>query len=250
MLAPATGPLKSGFFAKEEFCVNIFIYSDESGVFDATHNDYYVFGGIMFFSKDARDICARKYSKAENDVRRSLELPFSQEIKASVLPFRYRDKLYRSLNKEFRFGVIINESRVLQRIFKSKKDKQRYLDYVYKIAIKRCFEHHIASGVIDPDTVENIYIYVDEHTTATNGRYELQELLEREFINGTYNADFNRFFPPLFPKANAVQVSFCNSAKTTLVRSADIIANKLYYHANSDPCFSSSADHLFVIRQP
>ena len=28
--------------------MNIYIYSDESGVFDKEHNDYFVFGGLIF----------------------------------------------------------------------------------------------------------------------------------------------------------------------------------------------------------
>ena len=44
--------------------MNIFIYSDESGVFDKVHNKYFVFGGIMFLSKDERDNFNRKYINA------------------------------------------------------------------------------------------------------------------------------------------------------------------------------------------
>ena len=50
-----------------------------------------------------------------------------------------------------------------------KKSKQRYLDYAYKIALKRAFEWLIDEKYISGEEVENIYIFVDEHTTATNG---------------------------------------------------------------------------------
>lgn len=42
------------------------------------------------------------------------------------------------MNGAIRFGVIVNQKKVLDRIFQSKKDKQRYLDYVYKIELKNC----------------------------------------------------------------------------------------------------------------
>lgn len=42
------------------------------------------------------------------------------------------------MNGAIRFGVIVNQKKVLDRIFQSKKDKQRYLDYVYKIGLKNC----------------------------------------------------------------------------------------------------------------
>lgn len=37
-------PPNGGFFFMEEELVNIYVYSDESGVFDKEHNDYFVFG--------------------------------------------------------------------------------------------------------------------------------------------------------------------------------------------------------------
>lgn len=41
--------------------MDIFVYSDESGVFDVKHNDIYVFGGLILLGKEERDVCARKY---------------------------------------------------------------------------------------------------------------------------------------------------------------------------------------------
>ena len=51
--------------------MDIFIYSDESGVFDKKHNDFFVFGGLMFLSKDDKDNFNRKYLNAEKTVRKS-----------------------------------------------------------------------------------------------------------------------------------------------------------------------------------
>ena len=65
--------------------MDIYMYSDEAGVFDKWHNRYFVFGGILSLSKEDRDISARKYSKAENYVRESTQLCENQEVKASVI---------------------------------------------------------------------------------------------------------------------------------------------------------------------
>ena len=48
-----------------------------------------------------------------------------------------------------KFGIIINQKKVLDRIFLSKKDKQRYLDYAYKIGLKRALKQLMAAGVIE-----------------------------------------------------------------------------------------------------
>ena len=77
--------------------MDVFVYSDESGVFDYVHNPYYVFGGIMFLSKASKDICARKYLKAEKDIRSAVHCP-DDEIKASNISNKYKGKLFRSAN--------------------------------------------------------------------------------------------------------------------------------------------------------
>lgn len=212
--------------------MNIYIYSDESGVFDPEHNSYFVFAGIMTFSSQENDAAKRKYCNVEKTIRTIEEMHQAEEVKASAITNPSKSKLYRSLNGLHKFGVVVNQDLVLKSVSNSKKTKQRYLDYVYKISVKRKFEKLIADKLIDPQTVENLYFFVDEHTTATDGRYELQEALEHEFKYGTHNSDYNKFFPPIFPHLKGVTVSFCNSKNQTLVRAADIVANKLYYHAN------------------
>lgn len=229
--------------------MNIYIYSDESGVFDKVHNDIYVFGGVVFLNKDDKDICARKYLKAERTVRNCENKPIDIEIKATTVSNRGKNKLYRALNNFSKFGVIIHEQQVLDRIFSSKKDKQRYLDYAYKIGIKRYFQNLISQNMICPDKVSNLLFYVDEHTTATNGRYELKEALEQEFKWGTYNLNYDTFFPPIFPNLKDVRVEFCNSKSKTLIRAADIVANHLYFMARKNN-MSGIIDNLYYSRLP
>ena len=65
--------------------MNIFVYSDESGVLDKVHNSIYVFGGLVYLSKNDRDIASRKYSKAEQDIRTAGEYAADAEVKASVI---------------------------------------------------------------------------------------------------------------------------------------------------------------------
>ena len=65
--------------------MDIFVYSDESGVFDVLHNDWFTFGGLIFLSKQSRNDAARQYIHAE----RCLSLPDSfdraLELKAANL---------------------------------------------------------------------------------------------------------------------------------------------------------------------
>ena len=96
---------------------------------------------------------------------------------------------------------------------------------------KRALEKLINDGKITKTNIDNVHIYNDEHTTATNGRYELKEAIENELKNGTYNIKYDKFFPPTFENLNGIDLHFCDSKRTTLVRAADIVANRIYYMA-------------------
>ncbi|MBQ8396705.1 MAG: DUF3800 domain-containing protein [Clostridia bacterium] len=230
--------------------MNIFVYSDESGVFDRVHNRYYVFGGVTFLSREDRDICSRRYSSIEKTIRQAEGLDTSCEAKATTITNKSKNKLYHSLNNVHKFGAVIDEDKLLERIFASKKDKQRYLDYAYKIAIKRQFQYLIMKNYINPLEVEYLFFFVDEHTTATNGIYELREALEQEFRLGTYNRDYSSFYPPIFPNLRAVKLEFCNSSSKILIRAADIVANRVYFLANTGQLPSLSTEQLVLTRLP
>lgn len=133
--------------------MDLFVYSDESGVFDKEHNEIYVYGGLIFLGKEQKDIYARKYIAAEKALR-GQKYAVDEELKACRISNKEKGKLYRSMNGTIRFGVIVNQKNVLDRIFHSKKDKQRYLDYVYKIGLKKAFQKMIADGIIEKNSIE------------------------------------------------------------------------------------------------
>lgn len=208
--------------------MKITVYSDESGVFDVVHNRYYEYGGLILLSSKERENLQRKYLSIEKLVKQSEGLSNDQEAKASVLTNANKARLFRLLNHTELFGGVVEQGRVLERIFLDKKSKQRYLDYVYKISLKRKFQAMIRTGRLDPNDVTSLQIYVDEHATATNGHYELREALENEFKRGTYNSIWTKYFPPIFPKIQQVSLRLCDSKANTLIRAADIVANHIY----------------------
>ena len=210
--------------------MDLFIYSDESGVFDKEHNEIYVYGGLIFLGKEQKDSYARKYIAAEK-VLRGRKYAADEELKACRISNKEKGKLYRSMNGAIRFGVIVNQKKVLDRIFQSKKDKQRYLDYVYKIGLKKALQKMLVEGSIEKNSIEDVHVFTDEHTTATNGRYELREGLEQELKNGTYNMQYDKFFPPVFETLGGIELKNCDSSKVPLIRAADIVANRIYFMA-------------------
>nr|WP_263313964.1 DUF3800 domain-containing protein [Mammaliicoccus sp. Marseille-Q6498] len=213
--------------------MNIYVYSDESGVFDKFHEQFFIFGGLIFLDEYNRDSEHRKYINVESSLREHNKLYKCGELKASRLSNKDKGKVFRSLNKCIKFGVVIHLSMLGDNIFNYKKSKQRYLDYAFKIGLKRVLEDLINQEFIMKNDVNGIHVFCDEHTTATNGKYELREALEQEFKCGTFNWNFNKFFPPLFPELDFVNVAFCNSNKKPLIRAADIVANRIYFHSKN-----------------
>ena len=229
VISPVTGAAFGRLFSYQRCRImNIFVYSDESGVMDKKHNKYFVFGGVVFLSKEEKDNASHQYVAAEKNIRKGGQYK-CQEIKASTIRARDKRKLYRLMKDNYRFAVVVDQSKILDNIMENKKSKQRYLDFAYKIGVKRLLQRLISEEIIAAKDVKNIFFYVDEHTTATNGVYELRESLEEEFKNGIYNWDFSKFYPPIFPEMESVQLKYCNSETVTLIRAADIIANRIYH---------------------
>lgn len=211
--------------------MNIYVYSDESGVLDKKHNPIYTFGGLVFCSQRECDDWARKYHAVEKLIRQEEELEPDEEVKAARVSNKAKASLYRSLNRAEKFGVVVQQKKLLDILFTDKKSKQRYLDWVYKMGIKTKLETMIREKKIVPGEVRKLYFFTDEHSTATNGLYELEQSLEQEFKRGTYNSDWRIFHPPIFENLTKVEVQYCNSAVKTLVRAADIVANHIFHAA-------------------
>lgn len=206
--------------------MNLYIYSDESGTFDAKHNEYFVFGGLVCIGEAEKEKYSHMYSHVEKVVRKSNK---SKEIKGCNTTKSQKSKLFRSLNEVHKFSIIIKQRQISKDIFSDKRHKQRFLDFAYKLVVKCCIKQLIDSKLLGVDEIDEMNFYCDEHNTATDGIYELKENLYNEFKIGTFNYNWNKFYEPLLPSLKNLNVYFCNSRNTLLVRAADIIANRIYH---------------------
>lgn len=149
-------------------------------------------------------------------------------MKARELSNEEKGSVFRSYNKIIKFASIINQDKIKEEIFLNKKNKQRYLDYAYKIGLKKCFENLIRRKKINVNDEISIHIYVDEHNLSTSGRYELKESLLQEFKEGTINFKYGIFHKPIFKNIVYLDLGYKNSKNNCLIRAADILANKIY----------------------
>ena len=231
--------------------MNLYVYSDESGVFDRAHQNHFVFGGVIFLSTEEKEKASRRYASIERSFRaRRSDFSHGEEIKAANVGYKAKKNLYRSMNPWIKFGVVMHLKRLNPSVFSNKKTKQRYMDYAYKIGLKYALGKLIDQGLIDPKEVSHIYVYCDEHTTATNGLYEMRESLLSEFKYGTFNYTYEHFFAPLFPNVADIDVRFCSSESTTLVRPADIVANHVYNAVRLGLSESEQSRNLYVKHLP
>lgn len=229
--------------------MNIFVYSDESGVFDKVHNDIYVYGGIIFLSKEEKDNNVRKYLNVEKTIRYSGKYSRNYELKATNITNKEKNKIFRSLNNCIKFGVVINQNKIYDSIFEHKKTKQRYLDYAYLMGLKNVLVQLIEERKIDREEEINIYIWPDEHTTATDGYYELKESLETEFKIGKTNFKTMKYHHPIFKNLKCLSIKKgAKSEQVTLIRAADIIANKIYYEQINN--INKKRDNLYLYYLP
>ena len=228
--------------------MNIYIFSDESGVFDKKHNKFFVFGGVIAIGKDDKYKITRKYSAKERQIRNNNPKYKNKELKAYILEKKHKYELFRLLNHSYKFGVIIDQKSILDGIFDDKKSKQRYLDYAFKIGVKKALIEIIKKENLDINIINELCFYIDEHSTATNGRYELKESLEQEFVKGTFNFNYSRKFPPILSKNAKITLNYYNSKSNYLIRAADIVANKLFNDLRKKPL--SEKDKLIITYLP
>lgn len=211
---------------KRTFC----IYSDESGVFDKEHDDVFVFGGIILNATiDEVSKTASLYKEIEKTLRRKLAYKDIEELKAVNLSFQDRRWVFSKLKPLYKFGAIIELPRVRDEMFINKKIKQRYQDFAYKLGVKNAFEAMLEAKLVNKYDELRFEFFVDEHHTATDGRYELHEALLQEFKDGTVNYNTMHYFPPLFPNTVSLNLHLADSKTNLLVRAADIVANRIYF---------------------
>ena len=232
------------------FHLNLYIYSDESGTFDAKNNPYFIFGGVICFGDAKRHEWSRRYIHCENALRNTGKYKKEDELKASFITNAEKGKFYRSLNRCYKFALIIHEANINPSVFENKRHKQRYLDYAYKIVLKKCLEHVLSASYIQEGEVKKIHVYADEHRTCTDSVYELREALLNEFRLGTFNATYETFFPPIFPSLDDVRLYYCDSKKVALIRASDIVANHFYHKAHENRGKIASEPNTFIMYLP
>lgn len=210
----------------------VYVYSDESGVFDKKHKDYFVYVGIVVVGQDKASVLSRKYLGAEKTLRKSAKYKNMPELKASRIENEDKRKLFRLIKNYYKFIVLVRLKKLQDTCFENKYSQQRYLDYAYKRGFKKLLINMDRDGAINLSERFEIKCYIDKRSTATNGKYSLRDSMLTEFQRGMYVAGHD--IKPIARNLSSVSVTYCNSENTTLVRASDILANRALHEANND----------------
>lgn len=230
--------------------MNIFVYVDESGVFDPKHRGFFVLAGLVLLSGEEIKNTQYKFISTEKYAKLADGMDESEEAKACFMSVKARAKLHRSIARAERFATVVKLEDVVPGVLSNKKNKQRYLDYAIKVGVRKKFQDLICRGKLNPAEVKALHFFVDKHSAPTSARYELRELLEQEFQLGSFDANFEAYAPPLFPALDSVKVQFEDSCGAPLIRASDIVANRVYYLVRQGKILENKTRKLSITLLP
>lgn len=226
----------------------LFVFGDESGVFDKAHENVFAFGGLILLSDEERQNAIRRYSAMERILAPEYQRGgFVPELKAYKLKPKHRANLLGTMSPYARYGIVMQLQKMNDSEFCDPETRQRYLDFAYKVGLKRCFSFLDKQGLIKAEDITRVSVFFDEHTTKTNGIRNLRDAMYAEFKNGTYNWKIERHFPAVFPNLEELTVKYRNSERDYLIRASDIIANQVRWHFKTGKYDSFSQKLMSVV---
>ena len=223
--------------------IDLYVYVDESGVFDKVHNDTFVYGGIIYTDLQKKTLAERRYRAVENRLRKSGKYREYPELKASILENKDKRNLFSSLSG-YRFAVVIRQKRLSDRVFSSMKNKGDYLNSAFRVSLRDAVTGLLRIGELNHDDEVRFHIEADERPTATNGNVSLADSVYQEFREGVFS--LGRHYPPILPNTVSVEVRHRKSESATLVRAADIVVNRVYSSYREDTEYREDLSAQFI----
>lgn len=225
--------------------MNLYVYSDESGWVNNTR-PYFVYGGLILLSAEEKSNAETIYKSCEDILKKTVLIGRKREIKASGISDYCKDLLFNSMRRFFKFGVIIDNRKLNPRILNYKKHRQRFIEYAFRAGVKNAVETLVKKKRIKKTQIENMHFFADNHPSAINTVYEMNEELEKEYKRGCFSAGYTEYKPPFFRNIKSVNMTFCDSQRNLLIRASDIIANTLY---NQTLLGEDCSDPHFIITE-
>ncbi|QBF34524.1 hypothetical protein EG856_01105 [Mycoplasmopsis phocirhinis] len=235
--------------------MNLQIFTDESGVFDLKNNKYYILAGIIIFNKADRINAELKYRDVEINIKTNLKINNEIELKAYSTPPKYKRRLLNTMNKYYKFGIVIDLEKIYDRIMGSKIHKQSFQDYAYSRGVKEFLLFLERKNLISLQKINSIIFFLDQRPTSTSGWYDLCQSIKKELKFGKYDENFLNFRPGIIPNVKNIELKYLNSKTSYLIRASDFLANNLFYLWNKKNTqhrseYLKKHSELFIINLP
>ena len=206
---------------------SVFFFFDDSGTLHKKERSgFFVYAGYVFSSRVALDVAKRKYIHANKAIKKATGR--NNELKAAGLEAKYKRSLFNSVREFESLSAAVEIKRVYDYILADKKSICRYKDYVLKICIKNKLQDLIRKGILHRDDDIDIFVYIDEQLTATNGYYDLRDSIREELRHGIVNFNYGVVHPNVFTRNVNVYIEYCESKSNYLIQASDIIANRIW----------------------
>lgn len=205
------------------------IYLDDSGVFTpGDKSKFFVYGGYSFTNDRDRLTAKGVYKGRVLQIKRSLGLSSSDELKAAILTARHKRSLFDILKYYNSIDCAVKIEKVFPSILENKLSIHRYKDYALKRLVKAELVRLISAGQVDPFKPAILRVYIDQQHTSTDGYYTLAESISEELNYGIHNFDYDVFHAPIFKAPVSVKIEFCDSKHNYLIQASDILANRVF----------------------
>ena len=211
----------------------IYFFLDDSGTLHRNENSgFFVYAGYVFVGNNTKENAKRQYRKLCEDIKDVNEYP--GELKACFLENKHRRALVKVLSMYESISCSVDISRVHQKILSEKLSRFRYKDYIIKRLVKAKINDLIHRKIISAHDDIELFIYIDEQHTATNGWYDLRNSIKEELLNGISNFDYGTTYPPILHGNLTLNIHYCDSRYNYLIQASDIIANYIWHSCIGD----------------
>lgn len=231
----------------------IYINMDDSGVLvkGKMGDPIFVYGGIIFLSKDEKDEFIRQYSalvktikskyckyfKSDSNIDTNFCLTHTQknckyicpELKSSLISPSDKRRFLNLIKNYYCSVAIVDNNKLYDSITKDKASKGRFKDYVVRRLVKEIISQLISENQIDPDNPVKLILNLDEQSTKSNGYYDLKSGIIEELQYGIINYNYGTFFNPILTNVE-VEIYHQDSYNSLCVQAADLIVGEIRHN--------------------
>lgn len=228
----------------------IYINMDDSGILMKGNLDepIFVYGGIIFLSKEEKDDFIRQYSALVNNIKPKYcsdfkkDISLSQthclthykrnckyncpELKSSLIEPSDKRRFLNLIKKYTCSVAVVNNTRLYDSVVKDKASKGRFKDYVTRRLVKEIIKQLISENRINPENPVKLILNLDEQATKSNGYYDLKSGIIEELQYGIVNYNYDTFFTPILSNVD-VDVYHQDSYNSLCVQAADLIVGEV-----------------------